>query len=171
MSTQRATVPRVPIAPAGHTPPPHDFAGGYSLTARLAAAFSALPLADGEEHPADDIIEAFFDTDASKVYPSELEVIILQSQDADLAAATLQCTARFEPPWSDERKANLVRYCLRADDVCIRDAAVRAAESWPCPDVITELERHRDSVAWLQEYIDEVIADANQLASVRGAQD
>ena len=132
-----------------------------SLTERIVEAFKSQPLADGEEHPADGIIAAFLDSDASARHPCELESIILQSQDADLVASTLQCVARFEPPWADNRKANLVRRGLGSDDVSVRDAAVRAAESWLCRDIVIELERHKDSVTWLQEYIDEVIADAD----------
>ena len=134
-------------------------AGEASLTERLTEAFKAQPLADGEEHPADDIISAFLSSEAGKLYPCELEAIVLQGEDADLVAATLQCTARFEPPWSDERKTNLVRNALRNNDVCVRDAAVRAAESWLCPEIVTALERHQDSEPWLQEYISEVIAE------------
>ena len=133
-------------------------AGGTSLTERLSEAFKAQPLADGEEHPADDIISAFLSSDAGKLCPCELETIVLRGENADLVAATLQCAARFDLPWSDERKTNLVRNALRDNDVCVRDAAVRAAESWLCPEIVTELERHQDSEPWLQEYISEVIA-------------
>ena len=159
MSVQRTTAYPVHVKPPRHVP-----ADEPSLAVRLSDAFGARPLADGEEHPADDIIASFLGSAVSKTYPSELESIILQSEDADLVAATLQCTARFEPPWSDERKTDLVRSALQSDDVCIRDAAVRAAESWLCPEIVTELERHQDSEPWLQEYISEVIADAGYVS-------
>ena len=136
----------------------------------LSAAFGNHTLIDGEAHPADDIIAGFFKSESSIAYPSALENIILRHQDANLAAATLQCAARFEPRWPDWRKAELVRNGLQADDIGIRDAAVRAAEGWICADVIKALKIHRDKTPWLQEYIDEVIADADCLAAVRGAQ-
>ncbi len=144
MSIQRTTISSAPT----------------TLAARLSDVFGARPLADCEEHPADDIIASFLASDVSKPYPSELEAIVLQSEDSDLVAATLQCVARFEPPWADWRKTDLVRNALQSNDVCIRDAAVRAAESWLCPDIVTELEQHQDTEPWLQEYIREVIADA-----------
>jgi hypothetical protein len=143
-----------PVTPTNHDKP-ETF-----LTEHLSDAFSLRQIADGEEHPADHIIGAFLDSDASEPYPCELEAIILQSKNADLVAATLQCVARFEPPWADWRKTNLVHSALQASDVCVRESAVRAAESWLCPDVVTELERHQDTEPWLQEYIREVIADA-----------
>ena len=155
MSVQRTTASPVPFKPPRHVP-----ADEPSLTVRLSDAFGDRPLADGEEHPADDIIASFLGSEVSKTYPSELEAIILRSEDVDLVAATLQCVARFEPPWADWRKTDLVRSALQSNDVCIRDAAVRAAESWLCPDILTALERHQDTEAWLQEYIREVIADA-----------
>ena len=165
MNAHRRTVSTVPTVPSDHIPTDNP-----ALTAGLLGAFRSSPLADGEEHPADGIIAAFLASDASGPYPCELEAIILQSQDADLVAATLQCVARFEPPWADWRKTDLVRNALQAEDVCVRDAAVRAAESWLCPDLVKELERHQDSVPWLQEYIDEVIADAGLITAIRGAQ-
>ena len=166
MSTQRATYRTLQgrVGIIGRS-------GGLLLTKRLSEAFKLQPIRDGEEHPADVIITAFLASDASKPHPCELETIILESNDADLVAATLQCTARFEPPWSDARKADLVRHALRNADVCVRDAAVRAAESWLSPDVLAELEAHQDSESWLQEYIDEVIADADQLIPMRSTQD
>lgn len=154
MNVQRAEATLAPNTPTHRTP-----ADKRLLADRLTEAFRASPLADGEAHPADDIIAAFLDSDAGEDYPSDLETIIFQHQDAGLVAATLQCAARFEPPWSDDRKTNLVRSALQASDVGVRDAAVRAAESWLCPDIVTTLERHQDTEPWLQEYIREVIAD------------
>ena len=181
MSTQRATSPPVPVELPDDNKPalPTDNAyiaraadrtvpgrvgiignaDGRLLTERLSEAFQLQPVVDGEEHPADVIIAAFLASDSGKPHPCALETIILGSEDTDLVAATLQCTARFEPPWSDERKANLVRNALRDTDICVRDAAVRAAESWLCPDVVTELEAHRDSESWLQEHIVALFGD------------
>ena len=166
-------------APARRLAPPHhakgkvriqsDAADAATLTELLAAAFERQPLLDGEAHPADDIIANFLESDASIAYPSELENIVLHHQDADLAAATLQCAAHFEPPWSDSRKAELVRSGLQADDIVIKDAAIKAAESWISPEVIQVLANHHTQTPWLQEYIDEVIADADYLAAIRGA--
>ena len=149
---------------------PHIHTEDLSLTELISQAFKSQRLADGEKHPADDIIAAFLDSDASAHYPCELESIVLNSRDADLVAATLQCVARFEPPWADWRKTDLVRNALRNEDICVRDAAVRAAESWLCPDIVTELERHQDNASWLQEYINEVIADAGYVTTIRSPQ-
>lgn len=146
-----------------------EVAGG-SLVELLAAAFERQPLLDGEAHPADDIIADFLESDASIAYPSALENIILHHQDSDLVASTLQCAAHFEPRWTDSRKAALVRSGLQSDDIVIKDAAVRAAECWICAEIIQVLENHQDQTPWLQEYIDEVIADADCLAAIRGAQ-
>ena len=180
MTTQRTT-PDVADAPTARrlTPPPQakgktripsHAAGTAPIAELLAAAFERQPLIDGEAHPADAIISDFLESDTSIAYPSALESIVLRYHDANLAAATLQCAARFEPRWSDWRKADLVRNGLRADNIGLRDAAVRAAECWICPEVIQVLENHQDQTPWLQEYIDEVIADADFLAAIRGAQ-
>lgn len=149
----------------------HDFAEipASDLVGLLADAFGNQPLIDGEAHPADDIIAGFFESESSIAYPSALEDIVLRQQDANLSAATLQCAARLEPRWPDWRKAELVRNGLQADDIGVRDAAVRAAEGWICGDVIKALKMHRDATPWLQEYIDEVIADADCLAAIRSA--
>lgn len=154
----------------GKSPIHSDAADAAALTELLAAAFERQPLLDGEAHPADDIIARYLESDASIAYPSALENIILHHQDSDLVASTLQCAARFEPRWTDSRKADLVRSGLQSDDIVIKDAAVRAAECWICAEIIQVLENHQDQTPWLQEYIDEVIADADCLAAIRGAQ-
>lgn len=180
MTTHR-TIPQVSDAAPAHpiAPPPpakgkirrnSDTADAAALTELLAAAFERQPLLDGEAHPADDIIADFLESDRSIAYPSALENIILHHQDSDLVASTLQCAAHFEPPWSDSRKAALVQSGLQSDDIVIKDAAVRAAECWICAEIIQVLENHQDQTQWLQEYIDEVIADADCLAAIRGAQ-
>lgn len=182
MTTYRTT-PEIADAPPGlwaipgvktrvtiyRNPSSAEVAGG-SLVELLAAAFERQPLIDGEAHPADDIIARYLESDASIAYPSALENIILHHQDSDLAAATLQCAARFEPPWPDSRKAALVRSGLQADNIVIKDAAIKAAESWISAEVIQVLANHHTQTPWLQEYIDEVIADADCLAAIRGAQ-
>lgn len=180
MTTQRTTPPVADAPPARPiAPPPQakgkfriptDAADAAPLTELLAAAFERQPLIDGESHPADDIIAGFLESDRSIAYPSALENIILHHQDSDLVASTLQCAARFEPRWPDSRKAALVQSGLQADDIVIKDAAVKAAESWISPEVIQVLENHHTQMPWLQEYIDEVIADADYLAAIRGAQ-
>ena len=129
------------------------------LESALHATFETDPLEDGMSHPAEVILDQTFRTREGPSILKWLREICLDSAQPSFAASVLRCVGRLLDPGTDVWRAGLVRDGLAMNDLEIRDAAVQAAESWGDPGLADVLKSHSEPVAWLRDYILDVIDD------------
>lgn len=75
------------------------------------------------------------------------------------AASVLRCVSRSNPIGNSEWRAKVVATALGSKYLEIREAGVRAAESWADSELRTLLMKHNEQVEWLRDYADDVIDD------------
>lgn len=130
-----------------------------NLHTRLAISFEIDPVEDGMTHQAEWIIaDALRSTQPHAVLKWIKEFSIDETRPV-FAASVLRCIGRQESPGSVAWRVDVIRAGLNAHDIEVRDAAVRAAESWADPQVLEVLQSHAEPEQWLQGYISDVIED------------
>ena len=132
------------------------------LRYRLHAAFEAEPLEDGMDHPAEQIIKEALRFSENRQILDWLKDFSLDTERPSFAASVLRCLGRQTNQGTYSWRAELVRRGLAVDSVEIRDAAVRAAESWGDRGLASILKSHHESESWLREYILDVINDLEE---------
>lgn len=129
------------------------------LESALHASFETDPLEDGMSHPAEVILGQALRTREGPSILIWLREICLNSAQPSFAASIFRCVGRLTVPGADVWRAGLVRDGLAMNDLEIRDAAVQVAESWGDPGLYDVLKSHSEPVAWLRDYIFDVIDD------------
>ena len=133
------------------------------LDAMLSAAFEAEPVEDGVAHTAEQILARALDTGDRSTMLDVVAALCVDTARPGFSAATLRCLGRLTPPGSSAWRSALVRGALAHTDVEVRDAAVQAAESWGDADLIDVLRAHRETEAWLANYIREVVGSLRDM--------
>ena len=132
------------------------------LIAKLYAAFETEPFEDGMYHPAEQIIREALRSGEDQQVLDWLRALSLDTAEPSFAASILRCLGRQTSPGTDSWRAGIVREGLAVVDVEIRDAAVQAAEWWGDRDIRDVLKSHYEPVAWLRDYIQDVVDDLGE---------
>lgn len=107
------------------------------------------PVEDGVLHPAEALVAGFLSRyGESAAYPA----LLGPAADGRVQSGVVGLLGRL-PGLSREFHIRLVRDCLKADDVQVRDAAVQAAELWEDPAVLPLLLEHKEKAGWLADYV------------------
>lgn len=130
-----------------------------ALLLRLDMAFNAEPLEACVWHPAEDLLAAAFEPDASPAVLRAIRDRCLAADRPFFAAELLRCLARLPDPGSESWRSGLVRDALSSGTLEVRDAALEAADAWADAAVLRVLRSHRDPDPELQGHIESVIRD------------
>lgn len=120
------------------------------------------PIEDGCSHPGEMLINR---TLAKQGTASAQWIQAIYHENLNrrpsIAAGILRCLGRLSRNVTHPWGVSLAISGLSNSDIEIRDAAVRALETWGGPESLEALERHlgNESVAWLADYTRRVIAD------------
>ena len=129
------------------------------LALRLSLSFEAEPLEDGMNHPAEGLLAHAIRRPDNGAMIARIAAWCHDESRPEFAASVFQCVARQEDPGTRSWRIAIVRRALNASQVQIRDAAVRAVDSWADPQMLPLLETHKESVPWLARYIRAVVDD------------
>lgn len=126
------------------------------LLVELANAFDAMPFEDGIAHPAEKIIERALGKEDSFSWLLEL---VHESTHQSIVPSVLRCLGRMVDVGTEQWRVNLITNALASAEAESRDAAVQVVESWAGKDLLTVLESHNETVPWIRDYINDVLAD------------
>ena len=126
------------------------------LFLELANAFDAIPFENGIAHPAEMIICSALGKERSFDWFLEL---VDGSTYQSIVPSALRCIGRMVDVGTAEWRINLITNALASIEAEVRDAAVQVVESWAGKDLVRVLESHHETVPWIRDYIDDVIAD------------
>jgi len=127
----------------------------------LNASFEAIPLQDGMDHPAEDIIgDAVRSMDDNSLF-EWFSVVCLDIKYPTFSASILCCLGRQIHIGTDSWRTELVGKALTVDDIEIRDAALNAAEFWGGQRMRHMLSGkvEAEPIQWLQDYMRDIIED------------
>ncbi len=118
------------------------------------------PIEDGVAHPAETIIEECL----AKCGASCLRTMVRAFEEyvdrrPSISASILRCIGRLDLDQAGDWGMRVARQGLSHQDIEVREAAVRALEGWGDRESLGLLGRHRDSVPWMNDYVQQVIAD------------
>jgi hypothetical protein len=117
------------------------------------------PTERGFAHPAEELIRRSLGS-CRPLTADWIQAMFTENiMDARLAAAILFVLGHLKresvQPWGYA----MTMTGLMHPDIEVRDAAVKALESWGGPDAVQILSRHHEKVSWLRRYVDGVISD------------
>lgn len=124
---------------------------------RLMWLFEEELVEDCVEHPAQEVIHEALDSDNHSSVLNWLLEFACQQADPNFAASVLRCIGREEGIGYCGWRSQIVASALSSEFLEVRDAGVRAAESWEDPYLLSVLVAHNESVGWLRDYLDSVI--------------
>lgn len=121
----------------------------------LVRALANEPVEDGFTHPGEDILSLAFSN-----FPSETAdwalLAVSGAVEGPNGAATLQLLGRLKP-MDENWRTRIVALALKSSDPEMRDAAVQATENWSDESLIRLLREHKEPVAWLKFYMDQIV--------------
>lgn len=127
---------------------------------KLVAALLDEPIEDGVTHPAEDVIDENLRINSYECRDWLSRAIAEHYQARpSISASIVRCVGRLEYDRVGHWGMQVADDALRHRDVEVREAAVRALEAWGGCEAVGMLRAHRDSVAWLNEYVSQVIVD------------
>ena len=129
------------------------------LALRLSRSFEMEPLENGMNHPAENLLADAIRRPDNGAMIARIAEWCHDESRPEFASSVFQCVARQEDPGTHSWRVAIVRRALNASQVQIRDAAVRAVDSWEDPQLLPLLETHKESVPWLARYIRAVVDD------------
>ena len=118
-----------------------------------------IPLEDGMQHPAEEIIADELESRKSQRVLEWLRDFCMDASQPSFAASVLRCLARQDNVGTVAWRVGLVREGLAMQSVEIRDAAVQATETWGDSNLLEVLRSHTEKEPWLRQYISDVIDD------------
>ncbi len=127
---------------------------------KLIAALLDEPIEDGVTHPAEGLID-----EALRVDPSDcqnwLSQVLVEHYPTrpSLCASIVRCIGRLNYDRIRGWGMRVIDDALQNRDAEVREATIRALEAWGGPAALKMLRRHEDPVAWLNEYVQQVIVD------------
>ena len=117
------------------------------------------PIENGCLHLAEEIIRIAIET-LGTVALSSIESMYCENEHRpSICAGILRCVGRQPHELVGECGTGLARRGLIHGDPEVREAAVRAFESWGGPEAISALNAHTEPVDWLADYVSQVITD------------
>lgn len=125
---------------------------------QLAMAIETNPVEDGYSHVGEKILEKTIREFGTMAANWLIELLSSERWNASCRAELLRLLCRLKP-FTEARRLQLIRTGLSATNLELRDAAVQAAETWEDTGAIGILRGHKESVAWLDDYIACVILD------------
>lgn len=136
------------------------------LRGGLVCALEDIPIEDGMQHPADELIERALGASRSSCIEGLSRAFheFYTSRPA-MSAAILRCMARVDFAQTGAQGLGLAQHALSHDDVEMREAAVRAFETWGGVEALAILRQHDDPEAWLHEYVSRVVVDLSDATS------
>ena len=118
------------------------------------------PIEDGVGHPAEELISDVMQEDRSFCLDGLSRILIeLYDRRTSLCASVLRCIGRLEKRQAGQWGLQVVDDALNKSDVEVREAAIRALESWGGSDALDLLREYRETESWLSDYVRQVIAD------------
>lgn len=124
------------------------------------------PIEDGVSHPAEQLIAQALRDNARVCHDWISEALVEQYRThPSLGASILRCVGRLRFEQVRGWGLRVVDDALGEQDVEVREAAVRALEAWGGTECLELLERHVDSVPWVNEYVRQVIMDITEKMS------
>lgn len=141
------------------------------LEAMIDGLYRRYPLEDGYEHPAELALTSMLDIPHASTYivrmfvraAFELEADGMSSLTPEFGAFMLRILGRIRPEKNFLWMISLAGLALSSDDIEIREAGVRACESWAidypeeCLGLLCAyLDDDRDERRWLLEYAEKV---------------
>lgn len=129
----------------------------------LIATLRDEPIEDGVAHPAELVIAEVLckNPSACKNWLSRA-LAEHQVTHASLAASIVRCIGRLEYDQVGAWGMGVAGDALRHGSVEVREAAVRALEAWGGRKALEKLRNHHDKRPWLDDYVQDVIADLSR---------
>lgn len=133
---------------------------------KLIAALLDEAIEDGVTHPAEHMIDEALRTNSSECRDWLSRALVEHYQTRpSISASIVRCVGRLEYDRLGSWGMRVVDDALGHKDVEVREAAIRALEDWGGCEALDMLRRHRDTVAWLNEYVSQVIVDLSGTTS------
>lgn len=127
---------------------------------KLIATLFDEPIEDGVTHPAEGLIDEALRADSSDCQNRLSQVLVeLYPTRPALCASIIRCIGRLDYVRVRGWGMRVVDDALQNRDTEVREAAIRALEAWGGPEALDMLRRHKDTEAWLDEYVQQVIVD------------
>lgn len=152
---------RVPNPTLTQTRPRYD-----CFRSKLIATLLDEPIEDGVTHPAEHVIDEALLTHSSECL-DWLSWVLIENYDTrpSLSAAIVRCIGSLEYDQVGHWGMRVADDALQHKHVEVREAAVRALEAWGGCEALGMLRNHGDSVAWMNEYVRQVIIDLSGTTS------
>ncbi len=121
---------------------------------QLLAAIEAEAVEDGVTHVGEELISEIVSSgEAGCLVDATI------ATNTSVAASIVQLLGRVAPIAAQSSRVALMEYALGSTDIQLRDAAVQAIELWEDKSMISLLQSHQEPVAWLNQYVIEVLED------------
>jgi len=122
------------------------------------------PIDDGYSHPAEEVMENALKKDKT-LTSAWIEGIYLENfKRPAMATGILRCVGRLKNSLVESSGRNMARRGLSHPDVEVREAAIRALETWGGQESVETLKAFIDNepVFWLKNYLTQVITDLSK---------
>lgn len=132
-----------------------------AFVTRLIASLEEEPIEDGRHHPAERLLAGVIERSPDAALWISSFVRSTASRRPAVAAAAMRCLGRLSggliSPWG----VDLAMDSLRSRSVEVREAAVRALESWGGARAVSALRAYLpdERVGWLRGYAEQVVVD------------
>ena len=118
----------------------------------------AHPIEDGMNHPAENVLLRAVGLMGEQAALQWLDSHWQSHPQTRLTATLLTCLGHLDFSGNPGWRAPFVRHALTSDDLEARDAAVTAVDQWGTPALVDLLREHQEPVAYLADYIAEIVA-------------
>lgn len=129
---------------------PHNGACRASLDA-IRRRLEDEPLEDGHSHPAEALLQRHLEAFG--------DAALLADLGSDSASADFVRLLGRSHALRQETRRLIAHWGLSSGDIDTRDAALQAIENWGDGSLIEVLRQHPESVEWLREYMQAIIAN------------
>jgi hypothetical protein len=130
-----------------------------SLRSNLIASISRDPVEDGLIHQGQELIREASTQYGSMVALGWIEEMLNETDDPYLLSSILRLAGRVAPLGSPKARQQLITKFISSNEPIVREAAVQCAETWKDPALKPVLKNHAEEIAWLRNYINDVIED------------
>ncbi len=141
---------------------PLDQQEQFSMT--ILRLLEAEPIDDGYSHPAEEVMENTLKSDKT-LAPAWIQAIYLENfKRPSIAAGILRCVGRLKNDLVEPWGRNIARRGLSHSGIEVREAAIRALETWGGRESVETLKAYVDDepVLWLKNYLAQVITDLSK---------
>ena len=124
------------------------------------------PIEDGETHSAEAVIAKALRSDSGACRDWLSRILVGHyGKCPAISASLVRCIGRLEFDESGTWGMHVADDALKHPEAEVREAAVRALETWGGREALVILGKHNDPIAWLDEYVKEVIVDLSRASS------